>query len=59
MSKLYHGHKNNGTEVCLWIDKTSKTPYIVGYRLDGGTYRQLLGADNLKDAYHYYNELLA
>lgn len=60
MSTLYHGVKNNGTEVCIFHDKSARLPYIVGYRLsDTGMYRTLLAAENLKDVYGYYNELLA
>lgn len=60
MSTIYHGKKNNGIEVFLWHDKTSRCPYIVGYRLGNtGVCRENLAADNFKDAYAYYNELLA
>lgn len=60
MALIYHGKKNNGTEVCLWQDHTAKLPFIVGYRFGNeGSYRTLLTCDSMKDAYSYYNELLA
>ena len=54
-----HGKKNN-TEVKIYVDRTSRSPFVVAVKLhDGDWWRPLCQFEYEPDAIRYFNELLA
>ena len=56
---LKHAKKND-TEVKLYVDKGSRSPYVVAVKFGvNDWWRPLCMFDNKSDAERYYNDLLA